>query len=175
MLGAVQVARGAHFPSHVLRSAWVAWAVAIGALAVCIAVLIRATVAYAFMYQAITLAEEAYLRRKFGAAFDQYCRDVPRWWPRLRGLAATFTRTRFNWARVLVKAYSEPLGWTLPIVLTALYNTDEATGLAERPRGLYARCRARRSRIVRAGGGRAEEDALVGAARSGVVVEYRSL
>ena len=66
--------------------------------------LLAITAAYAFMYQAITLAEEAYLREKFGAAFDEYCRDVPRWWPRLRGLEETFARTRFNWARVLARS-----------------------------------------------------------------------
>jgi protein-S-isoprenylcysteine O-methyltransferase Ste14 len=90
------------------------------------------TAAYAFMYQAITVAEEAYLRQKFGAAFDEYCRDVPRWWPRLRGLPATFARTRFNWSRVLKKGYSEPLGWVLPIVLIALYNLYTTSVLAQR-------------------------------------------
>jgi protein-S-isoprenylcysteine O-methyltransferase Ste14 len=95
--------------------------------------LLAITVAYAFMYQAITLAEEDYLRRKFGAAFDEYCRHVPRWWPRLRGLAETFAKTRFNWARVLVKEYSAPLGWTLPIVLIGLYNIHTTTGFAPRP------------------------------------------
>lgn len=95
--------------------------------------LLAITAAYALMYQAITLAEEAYLREKFGAAFGAYCRDVPRWWPRLRGLKDTLAQTRFNWPRVLVKAYSEPLGWTLPIVLIGLYNIHKATGLAERP------------------------------------------
>ena len=95
--------------------------------------LLAITAAYAFMYHTITLAEEAYLRHKFGAAFTEYCRDVPRWWPRLRGLAATFTKTRFNWARVLAKEYSAPLGWTLPIVLIGLYNIHAATGFAQRP------------------------------------------
>jgi len=95
--------------------------------------LLAITLAYAFMYQAITLAEEAYLRQKFGAAFDAYCRDVPRWWPHLRGLAETFTRTQFNWTRVLIKEYSAPLGWTLPIVLIGLYNIHETTGFAAGP------------------------------------------
>jgi len=95
--------------------------------------LVAITVAYSFMYQAVTLAEEAYLRDKFGAAFDDYCRDVPRWWPRLRGLAETFAKTRFNWARVLTKEYSAPLGWTLPIVLIGIYNIHSTTGLEQRP------------------------------------------
>jgi membrane-associated PAP2 superfamily phosphatase len=36
VLGAVQVARGAHFPSHVLWAAWVAWAVDIALLTACL-------------------------------------------------------------------------------------------------------------------------------------------
>jgi protein-S-isoprenylcysteine O-methyltransferase Ste14 len=28
--------------------------------------------------------EEPVLRRKFGADYEEYCRNVPRWWPRLR-------------------------------------------------------------------------------------------
>jgi protein-S-isoprenylcysteine O-methyltransferase Ste14 len=78
--------------------------------------------AYGFMYQAVTLAEEDYLRNKFGAAFDEYCARVPRWIPRFAGLGATLSGATFNWRRVLGKGYSEPLGWTLPIVLVSLYN-----------------------------------------------------
>ena len=29
--------------------------------------------------------EEPTLRRKFGAEYEEYCRNVRRWWPRLRG------------------------------------------------------------------------------------------
>lgn len=32
----------------------------------------------------IRISEEPGLRRRFGAAYDDYCRRVPRWWPRLR-------------------------------------------------------------------------------------------
>ena len=95
--------------------------------------LLAITAAYAFMYQAITLAEEAYLREKFGTAFDEYRRAVPRWWPLFRGVAETFALTRFNWTRVLAKEYSAPLGWTLPIVLIGLYNIHNTSGLADRP------------------------------------------
>src|SRR5215831_2331857 len=42
-----------------------------------------------FMYTSIVAAEEEYLQARFGAAFSAYCRDVPRWWPRLAGLRAT--------------------------------------------------------------------------------------
>jgi hypothetical protein len=95
--------------------------------------LLAITAAYSFMYQAVTLAEEAYLRDKFGPAFDDYCRRVPRWLPRLAGLGETLSRSEFRWRRVLVKGYSEPLGWTLPIVAIGLYNMSEVAPLDEQP------------------------------------------
>jgi protein-S-isoprenylcysteine O-methyltransferase Ste14 len=75
-----------------------------------------------FMYASIVAAEEDYLRQRFGAAFAAYCRDVPRWWPRLNGLATTLRSMQFRWRRVIVKEYGTPFGWISVIVLTALYN-----------------------------------------------------
>lgn len=75
-----------------------------------------------FMYASIVAAEEEYLERRFGAAFREYCRDVPRWLPRLSGLAATLSSTRFHWRRLLLKEYGTPFGWISVLVLMALYN-----------------------------------------------------
>ena len=83
---------------------------------------------YSFMYHAVMRAEEEYLRGKFGAAFDEYCKDTPRWLPRLGGLRETFAHSRFDWTRVLTKEYSAPLGWTLPIVAIGLYNMSRGAG-----------------------------------------------
>ena len=33
----------------------------------------------------VVLYEEPTLRRKFGADYEEYCRNVDRWWPRVRG------------------------------------------------------------------------------------------
>ena len=33
----------------------------------------------------VVLYEEPTLRKKFGADYEEYCRNVRRWWPRLRG------------------------------------------------------------------------------------------
>jgi protein-S-isoprenylcysteine O-methyltransferase Ste14 len=63
-----------------------------------------------FIYVAIIAAEEAYLRDKFGSAFDAYCNDVPRWLPRLKGLGATLHSMKFNWSRVIIKEYGTPFG-----------------------------------------------------------------
>jgi protein-S-isoprenylcysteine O-methyltransferase Ste14 len=87
--------------------------------------------AYLFMYQCVILAEEDYLRRKFGAAFDEYCRHVPRWLPTLRGIGHTLSGSTFQWRRMIVKGYSEPLGWTLPIVGIGLYNMSVVGDLDE--------------------------------------------
>jgi len=67
----------------------------------------------AFIYRAIVAAEENYLRGRFGAAFDDYCRNVPRFVPRLRGLGETFSSMDFRWRRVLVKEYGTPTAWIL--------------------------------------------------------------
>jgi protein-S-isoprenylcysteine O-methyltransferase Ste14 len=50
-------------------------------------------------------AEELFLSRKFGAAFDDYCARVPRFIPNLRGLRATLSRFSFDWKRVVRKEY----------------------------------------------------------------------
>jgi len=33
----------------------------------------------------VVFYEEPTLRKKFGADYEQYCRNVDRWWPRVRG------------------------------------------------------------------------------------------
>ncbi len=87
-------------------------------------------------YFAIVAAEEAYLRAKFGAPYDAYARDVPRWFPRLRGLRESLDGMRFNWRRVVSKEYGSTFAWTAAVVLlmvaeTLTYNTyrERATSL----------------------------------------------
>ena len=41
---------------------------------------------FLFAYYAITLAEENFLRGKFGSKYDEYCRTVNRYFPSLQGL-----------------------------------------------------------------------------------------
>lgn len=64
-------------------------------------------------YVAIVAAEEAFLRGKFGAAFDDYCARVPRWIPRFRGLRASLEGTRFHLRRVVIKEYGSTAAWML--------------------------------------------------------------
>jgi protein-S-isoprenylcysteine O-methyltransferase Ste14 len=85
-----------------------------------------------FMYASIVAAEENYLRQRFGAAFEQYCRDVPRWLPRLSGLGQTLASMQFRWRRVVVKEYGTPFGWISILVLMTLYNLWAADMLEAR-------------------------------------------
>ena len=94
----------------------------------CVAVLIPA---YMFVCVAIVAAEESYLRDRFGGDFDAYCRDVPRWLPRLSGIRSTLADHSFNWRRVVIKEYGTPLGWTWAwgvLVLWSLNRSDSGVG-----------------------------------------------
>ena len=72
---------------------------------------------FLFIYQAIVLAEENFLRGKFGADFDAYCARVNRWIPSLKGIWATFSSMEFNWKRWVLKEYTTQFIWLAGIVL----------------------------------------------------------
>ncbi len=72
---------------------------------------------FLFIYQAIVLAEENFLRGKFGADFDAYCARVNRWIPSLKGIGATFSSMEFNWKRWVLKEYTTQFIWLAGIAL----------------------------------------------------------
>lgn len=76
---------------------------------------------FIFIYQAIVLAEEAFLRGKFGSGFDDYCRHVNRWVPSLKGIGKTFASMRFNWRRWILKEYNTQFVWLSGITLILLF------------------------------------------------------
>jgi len=73
--------------------------------------------AYAF----IVAAEEQYLRGRFGDAYADYCRRVPRWIPSLRGLRTTLRGTRFDWLKVLRKEYGTPFAWVSGVLVLLVW------------------------------------------------------
>jgi len=46
---------------------------------------VTAAVALLGVHLFVVLYEEPTLRRKFGAEYEAYCRNVSRWWPRMKG------------------------------------------------------------------------------------------
>ena len=79
------------------------------------------------MHKSIVAAEENFLRNKFGAQFDDYCKRVPRWVPRFAGLGHTLSGMEFQWRRVVRKEYAAGFDWfsaTALVVLINLWRSD---------------------------------------------------
>jgi hypothetical protein len=91
---------------------------------------------FLFIYQCIVLAEENYLFHRFGTAYKQYCSDVNRWFPNLRGIGDTFRKMRFNWRRWILKEYNTQYIWLTGITLILLIEYDQLTGYNTRLRNL---------------------------------------
>lgn len=83
---------------------------------------------FLFIYQAIVLAEENFLRGKFGPGFDEYCRHVNRWFPSLKGFGTTMKSMEFNWKRWILKEHTTQFIWLCGIVLLLLLNYPQFTG-----------------------------------------------
>ena len=77
---------------------------------------------FLFIYQAIVLAEEHFLRNKFGSEFDAYTKQVHRWLINPIGLGKTISGMHFSWKRWLVREYNTQVVWLLCIVLILLFN-----------------------------------------------------
>jgi protein-S-isoprenylcysteine O-methyltransferase Ste14 len=82
---------------------------------------------FLFIYQAIVLAEENFLRGKFGPGFDAYCRKVNRWIPDLRGIGRTLGSMGFNWKRWILKEHTTQFIWLIGITLLLFLNYPELT------------------------------------------------
>jgi protein-S-isoprenylcysteine O-methyltransferase Ste14 len=63
-------------------------------------------------YLCITAAEEDFLLRRFGDAYDAYRRRVPRFLPKLEGMGRTVQGMRFDWRRLIRKEYGSTFAWT---------------------------------------------------------------
>ncbi|WP_310397322.1 isoprenylcysteine carboxylmethyltransferase family protein [Hymenobacter sp.] len=83
---------------------------------------------FLFIYQAIVLAEEQFLRAKFGPEFEAYCQRVNRWLPKIQGLRATFEHHRFNARRWILKEYNTQFVWLAGISLVLLLTYPQLTG-----------------------------------------------
>ena len=90
---------------------------------------------FVFAYIAIVAAEENYLRGRFGADYEAYCRQVNRWVPDFRGLGATLQSMSFNWRRVILKEYSSIYSWIVVALLLetvkSLHDVEPTTRAAD--------------------------------------------
>jgi Putative protein-S-isoprenylcysteine methyltransferase len=89
---------------------------------------------FLFIYQCIVLAEEDFLRRKFGSGFDDYTLRVRRWLPEFSGFNSTLASMPFNWRRWLVKEYNTQFIWLCGMAVVILIRYPSVTGLDDRIR-----------------------------------------
>ena len=82
---------------------------------------------FLFIYQAIVLAEENFIRSKFGTDYNVYCKKVNRWFPDLRGISKTFAGMEFKWKRWILKEHTTQFIWLAGITLLLLLNYPELT------------------------------------------------
>ncbi len=82
---------------------------------------------FLFVYQAIVLAEEKFLRNKFGEQYDRYTKAVNRWLPDLNGISSTFNSMQFRWRRWILKEYNTQYIWFTGITLILLFKYPEIT------------------------------------------------
>ena len=90
---------------------------------------------FAVQYRAIVAAEEAFLRERFAARFDEYCSRVPRFWPSLnaaiRPWHAIASPGPWSWRRALRKEHNPIAAWLG--LLIALLAADRFFGHAPPP------------------------------------------
>jgi protein-S-isoprenylcysteine O-methyltransferase Ste14 len=78
---------------------------------------------FLFLYQALIAAEEAYLRHKFGRAYEDYCEKVNRFLPRVERIPQALSGMRFDWRRSLRKDLGTVVGLTMGLILIPVWRT----------------------------------------------------
>ncbi len=76
---------------------------------------------FIFAYVAIVVAEEAYLHRRFGAAYRDYCRRVPWWIPNFRGVRESVKGMRFDRKEVIFTEFGSTYTWIVTALLILAY------------------------------------------------------
>ena len=91
---------------------------------------------FVLVYVCIVAAEEQFLRHKFGAAYEAYCRTASRWWVSPAGWRATLRGHDFDWKKLVRKEYGTPFGWATAAVLIAAWESIRNVGLGASGRRL---------------------------------------
>ncbi|MBI3321907.1 MAG: S-isoprenylcysteine methyltransferase [Candidatus Omnitrophica bacterium] len=86
--------------------------------------------AFAFVYQAITCAEEAYLLNRFGKDYADYCAQVNRVLPSLRNLHAAFAGLSYDWKSAIRKDLSTLAGLLEGLILLPVWRAYFLDGWA---------------------------------------------
>ena len=91
---------------------------------------------FMLIYHTIVLAEEAFLRNKFGTVYDAYAKKVNRWIPSFKNWSSAFGSRKFNPTRWLLKEYNTHYIWLNGITLILLLKYPQFTNNNERTRNV---------------------------------------
>lgn len=83
---------------------------------------------FLFIYQAIILAEENFLRGKFGDSFNDYCANTNRWTLKLAGLGDTIRSFQFKTKTAIFKEYNTTYIWFSGIIAVIALNVYRVYG-----------------------------------------------
>lgn len=76
---------------------------------------------FTFVYLSIVIAEETYLRGRFGKQFEEYEKTVPRFIPNFKGLSTTLQEFKYDWKRALRKDYGTMFGTLFGILFILIW------------------------------------------------------
>ena len=76
---------------------------------------------FLFVYQAIIVAEETYLRRQFGEEYARYCATVNRLLPALHHIPSVLGPLKYEWGQALRKELSTILALLLGLLLLPVW------------------------------------------------------
>jgi hypothetical protein len=82
------------------------------------------------VYWAIVLAEEDFLRQKFGQDYLAYCQTVNRFVPKLTDLRQSLANCFFDWKRVVRKEYGITCTWMTLSLFLLIWKQWERFGYA---------------------------------------------
>ena len=87
---------------------------------------------FVFAYACIIAAEEDFLRHKFGAEYEDYCKRVNRLWPNWKGYQTTVEGMSYNWKRFINKDHGTLFMWIISVILLRAWSLQVVLGAAAR-------------------------------------------
>ncbi|MBI3252391.1 MAG: isoprenylcysteine carboxylmethyltransferase family protein [Candidatus Omnitrophica bacterium] len=93
---------------------------------------------FGYAYLAITMAEEDFLRKKFGADYAAYEKNVNRFWPDFKGLADSLKEFEYDWKRAIRKDYGTVFSTLFGVIAIDLWKDCGQDGIVEGPKVFLA-------------------------------------
>ena len=93
---------------------------------------------FSFVYLSIVVTEEHYLRGRFGAEYDAYCKRVNRFLPNFRGIRKSLAHFHYDWRKALRKDYGTFFGVLFGCLATALTKQYYFRGIPNNRRAMLA-------------------------------------